>query len=149
MSGKTPSKDLGSHQEGHSLSYPTILNRTDYRVCSHELRRQLCVSFILSTNALRYELPTERSGVTRPKWELPEVIMLKCTGLLAHPASLPSEDVKGGWRETVMLTAALQPALSRQGNHVIMCESIQRGSPGFSEPVSTFTLRSSQLPLSF
>lgn len=137
MSRKIPSKDLGSHQEGHSLSYPTTLNRTDYRVCSHELRHQLRVLFILSTNALRYELPTERSGVTSPKWELPEVIMLKCTGLLAHPASLLSEDMRKGGEER--LPRSLSWPYQRQGNHAIMCESIQRGRPGISEPVSTFT----------
>lgn len=57
-----------------------------------------------------------------PKWELPKVIMLKCRGeggLLTHPASLLSEDVRRSRGETATLTVALQPALSSKAKAIM------------------------------
>lgn len=68
-------------------------------------------------------------------------------GLSACPATLEGEDA-GGRVERRDYHAYVSRAYGGQGSHVIMCESIRRGSPGISVLMSTLThFNPSQPPL--
>lgn len=80
------------------------------RECSHELRCQVCVWFLLSTATLRYESPADLSGGTGPKGDLPKVITLKCSGPLTRPCFTAERAQEEWWgRET---PCSVQQALS-------------------------------------